>query len=131
MLAHVVGVSVQQTAILAALAGLTATCGGAVVSDAGPRDLAATSGADLAGGGDTPLDQSTLADLLPDLALGPYPAGPYGNQVGDVIPPLVWEGYVDLAADAVANTKPYRRYTMDDLRRSGARYGMVHVAEFT
>src|SRR2546421_175186 len=43
----------------------------------------------------------------PDLAMGAYPAGPYGNDVGKIFPPLVWEGYVDPTGDAIADTKPY------------------------
>lgn len=61
---------------------------------------------------------------------GSYPAGPYGNTVGATIPPLVWEGYPDPLADAVATTKTYGAYTMDDLRKSGRAFGMVHVSDF-
>lgn len=99
-------------------------------------------------------DQSLLSDLsaslLADLSMSPrdlagphdlvtpagdlsssYPAGPYGNKVGDVIPPLAWEGYSDPLADAIATSKPYGAYSMDDLRRSGRPYAAIHVAEFT
>ena len=70
-------------------------------------------------------DQAMAADL----ATG-YPPGPYGNKVGDTIPPLVWEGYVNDQADAVSTTKPYGPYSMDAMRRSGRAYGLVHVSEF-
>ena len=93
------------------------------------------------------LSVSSLADLalsaLADLAGAPardlrgvmdsasvYPAGPYGHNVGDTIPPLVWEGYPDPLADAIATSKTYGPYSMDDLRRSGRPYAAVHVAEF-
>jgi hypothetical protein len=77
-------------------------------------------------------DMTGPRDLIPragDLATS-YPAGPYGNKVGDVIPPLVWEGYSDPLADAIATSKPYGPYSMDDLRRSGRPYAAIHVAEF-
>jgi hypothetical protein len=76
---------------------------------------------------------ASLTDLStnPDLMMTPYPAGPYGNTVGATIPPLVWEGYADPLADAIATSKPYGTYTMNDLRTSGRPYAAVHVAEFT
>ena len=116
------------------LAGLSPACGGApAVEDASvPMDLVAPATGDL--GVAVALDSSWPEDLAGDFAVdpyGPYPPGPYGAEVGDVIPPLEWEGYVVPHADVIADTTPYRRYTMDDLRRSGARYGFVHVAEFT
>jgi hypothetical protein len=66
-------------------------------------------------------------DLLTSSA---YPAGPYGNKVGNVIPNLSWIGYDDPLADALASSKPYAAYTMNDLRLSGSKYGVVHVAYF-
>ncbi len=106
--------------------GLLGACGG----DSGAADLAAAgdiatpdlAGVDLAG-----LDLASPADL----ARSPtYPAGPYGNTVGAIIPPLVWEGYADPLADALATSKPYGAYTMNDLRLSGRKYGIVHVSNF-
>ncbi len=79
------------------------------------------------------LSMVAVADLaapIPDLAPAPYPTGPYGNAVGDTIPPLVWEGYVDPAADALATTEPFGPYSMLALHRSGRAFGIVHVAEF-
>jgi hypothetical protein len=77
-------------------------------------------------------DLSMSSDLraLSDLSSGGYPAGPYGNQVGDTMPLLSWIGYSVPLADVVATTKPYAPYSMNDLRLSGAPYGVVHVAEF-
>jgi hypothetical protein len=90
------------------------------LSPAPARDLAL---ADLSS---LPPDLSTAADLMAT----PYPAGPYGNTAGAVIPPLVWEGYADPLADAVATAKPFSSYSMNDLRLSGRPYAAVHVAEF-
>jgi hypothetical protein len=95
---------------------------------------------DGGGGGGQDSGQDGPPSILTDLSMnggtdGPvannYPAGPYGNKVGDVFPPLVWEGYVDDAADAIANTKPYVPYSADAARKSGRAYAMIHVAEFT
>jgi hypothetical protein len=71
-----------------------------------------------------------LAPAAPPDLLSVYPAAPYGNTVGSVIPPLVWEGYADPLADELASKKMYGTYSMDDLRRSGSPYGIVHVAYF-
>ena len=94
-----------------------------------PDDLATSLLADLSSAGSLPdLRSSALADLR--MVTGAYPSGPYGNKVGDTIPPLVWEGYNDPLADAVATTKTFGPYSMNDLRLSGRPYGVVHVAEF-
>ncbi len=73
-------------------------------------------------------------DTLPDdtgITFGPYPAGPYGNKVGDVVANLTWEGYVNPLADSLANTKPYVTTDMDKLRRDAKKgYALVHVSEF-
>jgi hypothetical protein len=95
---------------------------------------------------ETPNDQAMARDLtgvvqdfagvVQDFAMTPgdlatgYPAGPYGANVGDVIFPLDWMGYNDEAADALATTKTYGPYSMNDLRVSGKTYGIVHVASF-
>jgi hypothetical protein len=67
-----------------------------------------------------------------DLATGPgaYPPGPYGGAVGDTFPLLTWQGYVDNAADVVATTLPYGTYGSNDIRQSGRKYAMVHLADF-
>ena len=90
---------------------------------------------DMAGAGMPDLAMAIAMDDLAmaakaDLAMGAYPPGPYGNDVGQIFPPLKWEGYVDDAGDAIANTKPYIDYSMDDARRSGRPYAMIHVSEF-
>jgi hypothetical protein len=87
-------------------------------------DLASTSLlqdlAQSAGNGDLP--SGDLASV--------YPAPPYGNNVGDVFPLLQWEGYVDLAAGAVANTKPFVSYSTDTARLSGHKFALIHVSDF-
>jgi len=58
-----------------------------------------------------------------------YPSGPYGTRVGDVIANMHWIGYVDPMASAIATNEPYVMYSLDDARRSGARYAMINLAE--
>jgi hypothetical protein len=81
----------------------------------------------------SPLD-SMIAEVMGDapVGFGPYPAGPYGNKVGDVMANLAWEGYVNDLADAISNTKPYVAATsMDVLRKKASKgYALVHVSEF-
>lgn len=82
----------------------------------------------------SPVDTGSLADATDNGVdpFGAYPAGPYGNKVGDVMANLQWEGYVNTLADALSNTKPYVASTsMDKLRRDAKKgYALVHVSEF-
>jgi hypothetical protein len=83
----------------------------------------------------SPIDSAiaeVLGDAPVDADFGPFPPGPYGNKVGDVMANLQWEGYLDDLADAVANTKPYVAMTsMDALRKKAPKgYALVHVSEF-
>jgi len=51
--------------------------------------------------------------------------------MGCVMPNMQWIGYVNDAADALSNTKQYVSYSLDDVRKSGARYAMINIAEFS
>ncbi len=104
----------------AAIALLAAGCVGSVAHP--PPDAAAV--ADLA-----PAPSPDLAAAPGDLASA-YPAGPYGNSVGEVFPLLPWEGYLDENTDAVATTKPYGPWGSDALRKSGRRYALIHISDF-
>ncbi len=100
--------------------------------------LAACSSAKSPAAGD--MDQSPgrdLAMLQMDLGMpggdlaNAYPPGPYGNMIGSTIAPLEWEGYVNPSAQGIATTKTYGAYTMNDLRMSGARYGLLYAADYS
>jgi len=96
-----------------------------------PVLLAVGCGDDSGPSGDLALADLSMPKGASDLASATYPAGPYGNTVGATIAPLTWEGYADPAADALASTKPYGPYSMNDLRLSGKAYGIVHVSSFS
>lgn len=58
-----------------------------------------------------------------------YPPGPYGFEVGSVVAPMTWEGYANPTAQGSALDKPYGSYTLDEIRRSGARYLLLYTAD--
>lgn len=64
------------------------------------------------------------------VSVGPYPAGPYGRNMGDVLANLEWEGYVNLAGGVVSTMRPYGPTSLQAMRETGRRYAMVHVSEF-
>lgn len=90
----------------------------------------------------TPVDVSidvtaAVADAaeaaIPDAERPPpgYPVGPYGTHVGETLPFLRWVGYVERDADAgLVSDGPFTPYSSDDLRRSGERLALVHLADF-
>ena len=82
----------------------------------------ASGGSSVGGGGGNPGDCFDTTS--------PYPAGPYGNAKGDIVANMDLEGYVNLDADAISNTKPYVDTSLEALRRTGRCYAMVHVSEF-
>ncbi len=60
-----------------------------------------------------------------------YPDGPYGNDVGDTIANLAWEGHVNDTADVSSDQKPFVDYGTDGMRKSGRKYGLIHLSAFT
>jgi hypothetical protein len=73
-------------------------------------------------------DARDASDAPP--AVGPYPAGPYGNREGDVLANLAWEGYQNLEGRAVSTTLPYGPVTLQSIRETGRHYALVHISEF-
>jgi hypothetical protein len=55
-----------------------------------------------------------------------YPEGPYGADVGEILPNLVWRGFVEDDGAGLATDGGYRDYSLDDARRSGARWALLH-----
>jgi hypothetical protein len=116
---------------------------------------AACSSSDGDGGGATPNDSATAGDtvvaedtssssdssspgdtLAADASdagemYGPYPAGPYGNKVGDVVPNLKWRGYVNATSDEVSTKLAFVDTSLDALRRTARKpYALIHVSDF-
>lgn len=101
-----------------------------IVDDAGSGNDASNTSDSASPSDGSVTDTSTPGDSsTADAALGPYPSGPYGTKVGSVIANMTWIGYVDDPADAVATTKPYVMYSLDDARKSGKHYAMINLAE--
>src|SRR5262245_28466095 len=87
---------------------------GASMGGAGPSTGATTTNTGGQGTGGTPEG---------------YPPPPYGINVGDTFPYLVWEGYVNTDPAVLANTAPWTdTYTSDDVRTSGAPFALIHTA---
>jgi hypothetical protein len=100
--------------------GLTQSGGsGGLTAGAGGVATGGSAGAGLDAGTDAPVDH------------GPYPAGPYGNAVGDTIANLAWQGHVNLTGAASSDALPTGDYSTDDMRKSGKAYGLIHLSAFT
>jgi hypothetical protein len=60
-----------------------------------------------------------------------YPDGPYGTEVGDTFPYLMWQGYVSDNPDAaVATMGAFTAYSSDAMRTSGRTVALLHVSDF-
>lgn len=110
----------MKSHVLVALGGalLLSACSGSRSPDLGQtptdgpgHDLSTPPGPDLG---------SRAPDLMPG----------YGYQVGDIVAPLSWEGYVNPTGDMVSTKKPYMAYGTRDLSQSGKKYALIHVSEF-
>ncbi len=64
------------------------------------------------------------------VAVGPYPAGPYGIARGDVLANLAWEGYTNPDGLRVSTMYPWGATSMQAIRETGRGYAMVHLSEF-
>lgn len=113
----------------------TVTDAGNTVTDAPAVDVATvdTPAVDVAE--DVPSQDVVKADA-PDVvvadasAVGPYPEGPYGDAMGNVLQGLEWEGFDNPTGEGVSNTRPYGPLSLQDVRARGRRYAIVHVSEF-
>jgi hypothetical protein len=56
-----------------------------------------------------------------------YPEGPYGADVGEIAPNLEWRGYARLDGAGPANEVPYAPFSLDDARRSGKPWALLHT----
>lgn len=77
------------------------------------------------GGGtieDTDAVTGTSGTSTPD----DYPVGPYGADVGEILPNLLWTGFPNDDTGRLANAAPYTSYSLDEARRSGKPYALLH-----
>ena len=124
---------VQVASTLIALAPLSTTMlgcdddGGETVGPAGPG---ATTGSSTGGMTSTSTSASTGEGGSGTASGGSagYPAGPYGNMEGDVMPLLDWEGYMNPMADAVASNQPWVDSGTDAVYASGTSHALIHLA---
>lgn len=50
-------------------------------------------------------------------------------DVGDSMPSLQWEGYVNEEAEGLSTMRPFADYGIAQLEESGRRYALLHTAE--
>lgn len=83
---------------------------------------------------DVPAPPDVSADAAADTAMmmmvGPYPAGPYGRNMGQTLANLSWEGYTNLDGSEVSSMLPFAPTSMQAVRETGRAYALVHVSEF-
>lgn len=61
-----------------------------------------------------------------------YPAGPYGNQLGDVLPNIELEGYLSTETTGLAYQAPFQSLTFADVRQNTDKtHALIHVSGFT
>jgi len=104
----------------------TDSAGGQDAVDAGFADAMSDAVADVfdAAVAQDVTDVASASDVVT-----PYPAGPYGNSVGQVLANLNWEGYVNTDGAMVSTALPYGPTSLETLRQ-GHHYGLVHISEF-
>jgi hypothetical protein len=131
------------TLLPCAVFGLVVACssgsGSSVIAgnDGATHDGAGSDGAaaDDTGNPPTPDGATDSADdpiAMMDSPVGPppYPAGPYGINVGDVLQNLSWDGYVNTTGAVVSTSLPYGPTSLQDLRGNGHGYALVHLSDF-
>ena len=83
---------------------------------------------------DLPMARSRDLTMPPpaDLVAPPgYPAGPYGNEVGDVLPNFTFRGYwAPTQTTGLASTQPLEMISFDRVRTSGAKLALIELAAF-
>jgi hypothetical protein len=70
-----------------------------------------------------------LAAAAAVLAMGCSAESEPEVEVGDQMPSLAWEGYVNDAATGLASEQPFGDYSSATLQSSGKRYALIHLSE--
>ena len=88
-----------------------------------------TTGASTGGSSTTSTTSGMAGNGMGGEAPSEYPRGPYGNNVGDTFPYLVWQGYLNSDPTMLSNTAPWTdTYTANDVHNSGVQYALIHTA---
>ena len=87
------------------------------------------------GGGDQQQvlpDLTALPDLSGDLKAPDYPTGPFGPDIGNVLPDFTFQGYwAPDGTEANSTTMPFGEVNFDMVRAApGKRYAMVMLAAY-
>ena len=109
------------------MAALVMACssGSSAPSDNGGDDTGTT---DETATGDN--DTGTTDDTA-EVDDNPYPDGPYGTKVGDVLADVQLVGYEHSDPTSLANTVDYAPGSLSQLRKDATvPYGMLHILEF-
>jgi hypothetical protein len=81
-------------------------------------------------------DDSTSADAdggtkvtTPDTGTAvDYPTGPYGVDVGDILPNFALTGFVNESATGASTDGTFEDYSLAQLKATGAKYAFIHVS---
>jgi hypothetical protein len=91
------------------------------------------------GGGDTGTaddtavggDDTGTTDDVAEVDDNPYPDGPYGTKVGDILADVQLVGYEHFDSSSLANTVDYLPSSLSQVRKDATvPYGMLHILEF-
>jgi hypothetical protein len=76
-------------------------------------------------------DAAAASDAAADSGIAAYPAGPYGNQVGEVIPNFTFQGFFSPSrTTGLASAETWGAVSMDQFRRTGAKYLVIELGAF-
>ncbi len=77
-------------------------------------------------------DGGATADAAaPEASVAAYPAGPYGNQIGDVIPNFTFQGFFAPSRTmGLASAETWGPVSMDQFRRTGAKFLVIELGAF-
>ena len=113
---------------MTALAALVVACGSSssAPSDNGGGDDSGATGETALGDNDTGSTDDTA-----EVDDNPYPDGPYGTKVGDVLADVQLVGYDHSDSSSLANTVDYAPASLSQLRKDATvPYGVLHILEF-
>jgi hypothetical protein len=76
-------------------------------------------------------DDTGSTDDTNEVADNPYPDGPYGTKVGDILADVQLVGYEHFDPTTLANTADYLPSSLSQIRKDvTVPYGLLHILEF-